>query len=71
MTSERAYQDAVPNYKLVFDYLFQQGKLAKDLAIKILVNGGKLLESEPNLVKVTGKVTIFGDVHGQFFDLVE
>lgn len=29
------------------------------------------MEKEPNIVKVDPPVTISGDVHGQFFDLME
>ena len=30
-----------------------------------------ILGKEPNLVRIEGKVLIVGDIHGQFYDLVE
>ena len=36
----------------------------------ILTAGGNILSKEPNLLKVDGKVTIFGDIHGQFYDML-
>ena len=29
----------------------------------------KKIGAEPNCLRITGKVTIFGDVHGQYYDL--
>ena len=53
LTLERVYRkDGPPDYKLVFEYLYQQGALTKELAVKIMVEGGKLLEKEPNLLKI-------------------
>ena len=30
---------------------------------------GAIFKNEPNLMRVDGKVTIVGDIHGQFYDL--
>ena len=30
----------------------------------ILTAGGSILSKEPNLIRLDGKVTIFGDIHG-------
>ena len=38
--------------------------------MRILTAGGSVLSKEPNLIKVDGKVTIFGDIHGQFYDML-
>ena len=38
--------------------------------MEIIAKGGVILSKEPNLVKVNGQVTIFGDIHGQFYDLI-
>ena len=58
-----------PNSDLVSEYLYQQGKLSKELALEILKRGAVLLSAEQNLLRIDGKVTIVGDVHGQFYDL--
>ena len=54
----------IPNYKLVKEYLQRQGKLSKELAMHTLKSGGAILSKEPNLLKIEGAVTIFGDIHG-------
>ena len=30
-----------------------------------------ILRKEPNLLRVDGKVLIIGDIHGQYYDLIE
>ena len=38
--------------------------------MEIISRAKAVLTKEPNLVRIDGKVTIVGDLHGQFYDLV-
>ena len=29
-----------------------------------------MLKREPNLLRINGKVVVIGDIHGQFYDLI-
>ena len=58
-----------PNVDLLSQYLYAQGMLTKELAMKVMVDAGDLLDREENLLQVNGKVTIIGDIHGQYYDL--
>jgi serine/threonine-protein phosphatase 2B catalytic subunit len=40
-------------------------------AIKVIKNAAKLFRAESNVLHLEGLVTICGDVHGQFYDLVK
>ena len=71
LSTERVFGNSKkPNLELVKNYLFEGGRLGKELLVEIMQRASKLLESEPNLVKVDGKIVIIGDIHGQFYDLV-
>ena len=50
----------------------KQCKLLKESQVKILCEKAKeILKKEPNVVQVKTPVTICGDIHGQYFDLME
>ena len=59
-----------PDTDLVKKYLFEGGHLSKELASEIISRAAAIFAKEPNLVRLEGRVTIVGDVHGQFYDLV-
>lgn len=58
------------NAELVKNYLFEGGKISKELLLEIMRRVRPVLSAEPNLLRVDGKVVIVGDIHGQFYDLV-
>lgn len=46
------------------------GKIDKKAIIKLIKDTKAILVKEPNVVEIEGKITIVGDVHGQFHDTV-
>ena len=63
---DRVYQknDPHPNLALVKKYLMAGGKFSKELVRETIGRAGAIMIKEPNLIKLDGKVTIVGDVHG-------
>ncbi|KAJ7449181.1 Metallo-dependent phosphatase-like protein [Mycena latifolia] len=60
-----------PNVRVLRDHFFREGRLTEEHAMYILEHATKLLSSEPNMVEVQGPVTICGDIHGQYYDLMK
>ncbi|KAG6820028.1 hypothetical protein H0H93_006366, partial [Arthromyces matolae] len=48
-----------------------EGRLTEEQALYIVERATELLSSEPNLVDVKSPVTICGDIHGQYYDLMK
>ncbi|KAJ6244762.1 serine/threonine-protein phosphatase 2b catalytic subunit 1-related [Anaeramoeba flamelloides] len=60
-----------PNYKLLKKHFYNEGKISNDDAVLILTLARKILRKEPNLLYIKSPVNIFGDLHGQYYDLVQ
>ncbi|KAG0080299.1 putative serine/threonine protein phosphatase, partial [Podila epicladia] len=53
------------------DSLFQRQLLAESVIREICEKTKELLMNESNVVHVSAPVTVVGDIHGQFYDLLE
>eukprot|EP00050_Salpingoeca_kvevrii_P019428 m.85913 g.85913 ORF g.85913 m.85913 type:complete len:470 (+) comp8412_c0_seq1:521-1930(+) len=60
-----------PREKMLLEHFKQEGRITCDAAIRILREVTSLFRAEPNLLQVPSPVTIVGDIHGQFYDLVK
>jgi len=65
------YDGTSINTEILRDHLRQEGRLSEELALKIIRDGTEVLKKEPNVLNVDSPVTVCGDVHGQFFDLLK
>lgn len=60
----------VPDWNMLRSHLQQEGLISKFDCIDIITKTTKVLSSESNLLDLMDPVTIVGDIHGQFFDLL-
>ena len=58
------------NLPTLLDHLKHEGKLTKESLLSLIQHVTELMAHEPNVVRLDSPVTIVGDLHGQFFDLV-
>ena len=63
--------NGLPNCEFLKDHFFKEGRLTIDQASRIIHDATDLLASEPNLLQVPAPVTVCGDVHGQYYDLMK
>lgn len=63
--------DGLPNVDFLKTHFFDEGRLQEHQAIRILEMATRVLAAEPTLLTVPAPVTVCGDVHGQYYDLMK
>ena len=59
------------NIEAYFEKLKKNQFLSAENTIKIIEKSKEIFVNEPNIVEVEVPVTVCGDIHGQFHDLME
>ena len=68
----RSPQDpSKPNLQFLKQHFYREGRLTEEQALWIIRMGTEILGSEPNLLEMDAPITVCGDVHGQYFDLMK
>ncbi|KAF9044331.1 serine/threonine-protein phosphatase 2B catalytic subunit [Panaeolus papilionaceus] len=60
-----------PNHSFLKQHFFNEGRLTETQALWILEQATNILSRETNMMNVKSPVTICGDIHGQYYDLMK
>ncbi|PWN51255.1 putative calcineurin catalytic subunit [Violaceomyces palustris] len=73
-TDEQFFSDkdpSKPDIAFLKNHFYREGRLTDDQAKFILSRATEILRQEPNLLEVDAPITVCGDIHGQYFDLMK
>lgn len=73
-TDEQFFEDDThqkPDINFLKSHFYREGRLTDEQALWILKTGTELLRAEPNLLEMDAPITVCGDVHGQYYDLMK
>jgi serine/threonine-protein phosphatase 2B catalytic subunit len=60
-----------PNLQFLKTHFYREGRLTEEQALWIIRTGTEVLRAEPNLLEMDAPITVCGDVHGQYYDLMK
>jgi len=60
-----------PDVAFLKNHFHREGRIKEEHALYILEKATRLLRAEPNVLTVDSPVTVCGDIHGQYFDLMK
>ncbi|KAG2217676.1 hypothetical protein INT45_006185 [Circinella minor] len=60
-----------PNLQFLKEHFYHEGRLSEEQAIYIINKGTEIFKQEPNLLHLAAPITVCGDIHGQYYDLMK
>ncbi|KDN68990.1 putative calcineurin-like phosphoesterase [Colletotrichum sublineola] len=73
-SDEQFFEDEThtkPDINFLKQHFYREGRLTEEQALWILKTCTELLRAEPNLLEMDAPITVCGDVHGQYYDLMK
>jgi serine/threonine-protein phosphatase 2B catalytic subunit len=64
-------KDGLPQIDNLRKHLLKEGRVDPKDGIEIIQKAANILRDEPNLLQLQDPITVCGDVHGQYYDLVK
>ncbi|KAH9974640.1 Metallo-dependent phosphatase-like protein [Lactifluus volemus] len=60
-----------PDVAFLKNHFYHEGRIKEEHALYIIEKATQLLRAEPNVLIVDAPITVCGDIHGQYYDLMK
>ncbi|KAF9486267.1 serine/threonine-protein phosphatase 2B catalytic subunit A1 [Pholiota conissans] len=69
--NQRGQDRTKPDVAFLKNHFYREGRLTEEQALWILERGTDILRKEGNVLQVDAPITVCGDIHGQYYDLMK
>jgi len=70
LTLNETFVNDKPDYRKLKVFFAQEGKLDMEAATALVERATAIFKTEPNVLELEAPYTVCGDIHGQYYDLV-